>query len=299
MEIEAVLGAWALKRALVLPANPSQGRVVRAGQYFVQGQPIHETEFRNDPRYPRRTADVRVLAGPRGSAPVHLCRAGDVLPRSGIVLGDAECVDDLRSWAARVEDDTLCVGGVDFFRALLEKAGWKPNPHLRLTSVGSDTKSVFVCGTASSGKTTLMQTAAARGVPLARLPPELFSGAGDSTTMLEEWVQRILTSLAVAGSVVLVIDQPPIQDAARARQAADFLVQGAWRLLREGAARRFLVEGGATASALLQRLGWRRLEVEGELSPGIVCLTEPSAGSLRLIVKPGSYTWPPAAWPGG
>src|ERR1043166_1737662 len=55
VELEAMMNQLGLNRALLVPANPSLARVVRNGQYFVRGEPIHQTDFRLDPEFPRRT----------------------------------------------------------------------------------------------------------------------------------------------------------------------------------------------------------------------------------------------------
>jgi hypothetical protein len=49
-----------------------------------------------------------------------------------------------------------------------------------------------------------------------------------------------------------------------------------------------IIEGGATAYTVLERLGISSFDVEYEYSPGVVCL---SHGNMRIILKPGSYPW--------
>ena len=49
-----------------------------------------------------------------------------------------------------------------------------------------------------------------------------------------------------------------------------------------------ILEGGATAYTVLERLGISSFDVEYEYSPGVVCL---SHGNMRIILKPGSYPW--------
>jgi uncharacterized protein YgbK (DUF1537 family) len=55
---------------------------------------------------------------------------------------------------------------------------------------------------------------------------------------------------------------------------------------------RLYVEGGATARAIVERLGWVRLAVHAELAPGIVALQPIGAAAPLVIPKPGSYPWP-------
>src|SRR5262245_15810069 len=63
VEIEAVLGALGMRRALLVPANPSLGRVIRDGCYFIDGEPIDKTDFGKDPEYPALSPDVRTILG--------------------------------------------------------------------------------------------------------------------------------------------------------------------------------------------------------------------------------------------
>lgn len=66
-EVEAVIQALGLDGVLLVPANPSLGRTIEGGRYFVRGRPLHETEFARDPRHQRvcgkpvRTGDSRVF----------------------------------------------------------------------------------------------------------------------------------------------------------------------------------------------------------------------------------------------
>ena len=56
-----------------------------------------------------------------------------------------------------------------------------------------------------------------------------------------------------------------------------------------------LIEGGATASAILRQLRWDRFTVVAEFSPGVAHL-RPAGGEANLVVKPGSCGWPGAIW---
>ena len=55
------------------------------------------------------------------------------------------------------------------------------------------------------------------------------------------------------------------------------------------------LEGGGTAAAVLQALGWSDLEVIEEVAPG-TALLHPVGQSCRVLVKPGSYPWPESVW---
>ena len=53
-----------------------------------------------------------------------------------------------------------------------------------------------------------------------------------------------------------------------------------------------VIEGGATAYALLEELGWVDFEVLCETAPGVVRLQHMPSGTV-LTLKPGSYPWGP------
>ena len=89
-EVEAVMKQLQLDRALLLPANPSLGRTIHDGQYFVQGKPIHKTEFARDPEYPRRWSQVvRLLAAPENFL-LRVVNGDRSLADGTIVIGEGE-----------------------------------------------------------------------------------------------------------------------------------------------------------------------------------------------------------------
>ena len=65
-ELSALMQTTGYQRAIYLPANPSKGRIIRNGCYYikeVRGEksevrevPIHETAFSYDPEFPAKTS---------------------------------------------------------------------------------------------------------------------------------------------------------------------------------------------------------------------------------------------------
>ena len=52
-----------------------------------------------------------------------------------------------------------------------------------------------------------------------------------------------------------------------------------------------IIEGGATAWAVLQTLGWTEFEIVQQISPGVVNMK--AANGTLVTLKPGSYSWGP------
>ncbi|MCX6896431.1 MAG: four-carbon acid sugar kinase family protein, partial [Verrucomicrobia bacterium] len=96
VETEALLDVLKLNRALLVPANPGLGRVIRDGKYFIAGTPVHETDFRNDPQHPRTSAQVLEMLGRSATRSIIVCRPDQPLPAGGIVVGEAAAKEDLQ-----------------------------------------------------------------------------------------------------------------------------------------------------------------------------------------------------------
>ena len=52
-----------------------------------------------------------------------------------------------------------------------------------------------------------------------------------------------------------------------------------------------IVEGGATAFAIMQRMPWRSFSVTDEIAPGVVRIMPVENNSIHITLKPGSYEW--------
>jgi D-threonate/D-erythronate kinase len=287
-EIEAVLEALGKRRALLVPANPSLGRVIRGGCYFIDGEPIDKTDFGKDPEYPAMFSDVRKILG---TSRVVVLRPQDALPERGIILGEAASVKDVTAWAQRLDDHTLPAGAAEFFARILEtRLGRRADQSVPLSSGMACDKALFVCGSASAQSRMVRQEFERRSLPVLFVP----QGRGDADTppadLLQMLADAAASALASHSRVLLCLDQHSSREG-----MIDDLLYAVERLLGRSAVDHLYVEGGSTASALIRRLGWRRMRVDRELAPGVVSLEV--RGERRLLtVKPGSYRWPDVVW---
>jgi uncharacterized protein YgbK (DUF1537 family) len=291
-EVEAVMRQLKLNRALLLPANPSLGRVIRGGEYFVQGKRIHRTEFARDPEYPRRSAQVLRMVG----APEHflLCLANGELavPANTMLIGQADSSERVRQWAAIRDDSLLPVGGSEFFSALLaaEPAGAnRLDEGVVDFAVG---KQLFVCGTASKSAQLLVKAARATKVPHFGLPRELIWGKDFSQGAREVISRRIVDAFAGSRRVILCVGLPAVTEVATARRLSGHLVDIAELVLAQVPVKNIFAEGGATSAELVRRMNWPRLEVRRAWAPGVATLAVAGDHSQWLTIKPGSYSWP-------
>ena len=99
-ELTALMDVTGYQRAVYLPANPSKGRIIRKGIYYINEIPIHETAFNYDPEFPARTSSLRE-------------RFPDAEAK-GIIMPDAESEDDIRHIIRQYDDGkTIFAGAAD------------------------------------------------------------------------------------------------------------------------------------------------------------------------------------------
>jgi len=285
-EIEAVVSQLGRSGALLVPANPSLGRTVMNGQYFVRGQLIHKTEFAQDPKHPRSSPNVLELLGKPSALPISVRKSGEPLPERGIVIGEVANSEDLRHWAALRNENWLMAGGAEFFGAMLKPA--PPIPQTRF----AHGRELFVCGSASEATRRFVAIQLQQGVPVFSLPEQLTTGVSFDAAGMTSLAEQIAAALRFKSRVVLHVGLPQVKDVPQAERLAMYLVRVAETVLRRTSVGHVFSEGGATAAALARHMGWSRLAVTAELAPGVVVLSVISGGGQLLTIKPGSYAWP-------
>ena len=298
-ELGSLLDAFDRRRSLLIPANPALGRTIRRGRYFVNGRPLHETDFANDPEYPAQTSDVVDLLAGRDSLciagrwPISVISSGDRFPPSGIVVGETTSAADLAAWARAIPADAVASGAADFFGAMLEATGRTASGH---EIVGSDSdergKRLFVCGSTSAGSRRFCRDAEARGIPVLRLPLGLLEPSVQPGNLLSAWAAATVDALHAHPTAIIAIDRPLQREPDLPQRLTGYLGAAVEDVLASVVVNHLLVEGGATAAALIRRFGWHRLHVLKELAPGVVSVQVAGRGNLILTMKPGSYAWP-------
>jgi uncharacterized protein YgbK (DUF1537 family) len=295
-EIEAVMKQLKLSRALLAPANPSLGRTIRGGKYFVRGKPIHKTEFARDPNFPRKSANILEMINRPPNFSVQIAKLNEPLPEKGIMIAEAATSRDVSNWAAKENSETLFAGGAEFFGALLaeEKPGENPASAGKFSANGAR-REFFVCGTSTVAARKFVAAARRDKSAIFSLPLELAWGAELLPAVSEAIGQRIVQALNSNPRAVLTVGLPPVRDVSISQRLSNHVAQIAESALRHLEGGHVFAEGGATAAALARRMGWTRLKILRELAPGVATLSVAGRKNFLLTIKPGSYAWP-AKW---
>lgn len=292
-ELEAACEALGLPCALLVPANPSLGRTIADGIYRINGQPLDQTGFAHDPHHPAHSALVRDLLSPSKKFPLTLATPPQVVPASGIVLGQTTSPNDTDHWASQLNATTLPAGGADFFEAFLRNLGHgsKRQKH-NLHPVGP---TLVISGSASTTSETTRDKARQLGWPMHAMPADALT-SGNHAASLKNWITTVQHSLATRGLAYAITGQPLRTDSNAAHAISDTFITLARQLQDTQSFGHLIIEGGATAAAVLQALGWNTLASAGSWAPGIAALHPRKAPSLLITLKPGSYAWPASLW---
>jgi len=291
-EIEAVMAETSSPQTFLAPANPGLGRVIRDGRYFIHGKAVNETEFAYDAAFPRTSAFVLEMISKSQAHPVRSCSSDDAFPPAGIVIGEAESSEHLDRWAVAGGSQALRAGGAEFFAALLRAEDRRPVPVAPPRASARRMRELFVCGSNSSAALEFHAASEAAGIPVIGLP-EAVAMAGTLTgPEHDELVRRALSAYEAKSRVVLRVGLRRVADPVLALRLSSCVVRVAQSVLGKVAVDRVFADGGATAVELARTLGWGRLRVLRELSPGVAALGLNGRGPAELTIKPGSYAWP-------
>jgi uncharacterized protein YgbK (DUF1537 family) len=281
-EIRAIVEVTNRQDALLISANPSRGRIIRGGEYFIDGQPLHQTSFANDPEHPRRTSRVTELLGATNAR---------------VCTPDAETVRDLDRQARAIPSQTLPAGGVEFFEALL-RARRKivksfPRP---ASSTKQSAPVLFVCGSAAAWTKGRGAQAESRGVQIERVPREMLA-MDVAPEAIDRWSHRLATSLRSSLHVMAAIGRTKRVPNVTPSQLAERLSRAVVSALHWTNVGTLCAEGGATAAAVARAMSWGRFQVTRQIAGGVVEMQPMVPGAPAFIIKVGSYDWPEEIWP--
>ncbi|WP_256012314.1 four-carbon acid sugar kinase family protein [Desertivirga xinjiangensis] len=290
-EIMAQLRVLGYERALLVPANPDLGRTIEEGIYYIQGKPIAESGFSQDPEFPARSSDVLRLVGAKGTVSVK--KHTQSLPEKGIVIGEAALASDLDDWAKVPHEETLLAGASGFFKALLRRSGFFRNESLQNHDQPGSNK-LFVCGSAFASSNENVKRVFQSGGPVSYMPASLMSYP-EREDELEIWTTEISNLIAEHGTAVIAI-QPGLKGSANAVQLRKIMSDVVKQVFKSVSINELIIEGGSTASSVLNQLSITVLRPVYEYSTGVIRTKVSGFENLYVTLKPGSYNWPAQVW---
>lgn len=298
-EIDVIMKKLGLTAAFITPALPDLGRKVQNGVLLIDGTPVNETAFADDPLMPVREAFLPTLLG-AGSDTVLLDVSG--LEQGTASLGN-RIQELLKQGIRRFIFDALDNGHLEMIaRAGLElqpmplfagSAGLARAIALELPAGSGKSgarpgKRLFnICG--SGHKTAHEQIArlTQSGMPVFHLPG-VFQNGG--------WENGFIRTAAEAlkkGDCAIATPLERLEDREAAASASETLASAALRILKDidpADDLTLVITGGETAQELLSQM-CDYLRLERELLPGVVLSSIGNGkwAGMSVVTKSGGF----------
>jgi uncharacterized protein YgbK (DUF1537 family) len=250
-------------KAIIAAANPSLGRTITNGQYYLNGIEITKTDFVNDPEFPIKTNFVQQILN---DSSVEVLPVNAILPFQGMIVAEANTVSDMQYWADHIDAGFALVGAGDFFTALLDKKYAKHPPLQPILG----TPFLHVVGSAFESVKKRVANWKLQARSIKQLHP-FFS----------------LVEMNDSVYLLIIERNTNAHSAFALREAMALVVQ---KLIQDLRITELFIEGGSTAAAILKQLQIQLLEPVNELSRGVVRM---KTKEMYVTVKPGSYQLPP------
>jgi uncharacterized protein YgbK (DUF1537 family) len=281
-------------RALVVPANPALNRTVANGQYYLNGIPLHQSNLANDPEFPIKTSSVIEHLQNKG-VKIYSQKHNETLQHEGLIIGDAATTEELRAWTEKINKNMLLAGASGFFTALLDTLVI-PDTQSPKNKCRDFKEPMLVVSGTSFGKSreTIMKLKASNE-PVSYMPHAVMEKKVPEEADYNMWCEEIVTYIKTSGKAIIAVSQDMVDttqtDAKDLRYKTAIVVRLVFDRLTIN---ELLIEGGATASAILKQLCLYRFFPVEELATGVIRMQTKDKPELYITLKPGSYAWPQA-----
>lgn len=282
------------KRALLIPANPSLKRIIQDGIYYFEGAPLHRSRFSTNSRDKVRSSNVVDLIGNGHAEDTDVISRGESFSPKALIIGNAVNEEDLEHWAGRLDEDTILAGGSSFFHALLRHL--KPKSDCQKHQLCLGQRILYVCGSAFQGSRSMVANAFDSGKKVAYMPEEMFF-VEDRTGLMNAWKETIISGFENNDSVIIAVDHIKSADAGNLGTfISEVIAEVVQDTLQRMSIDELVIEGGETASVIMNKLNYSKFYPVQELSPGVIRMKIEENERLHLTLKPGSYVWPSSIW---
>jgi uncharacterized protein YgbK (DUF1537 family) len=291
-EIESLAIESKINKILIVANNPSVGKVIKKNNYYVGDRKLHETNFRFDPEFPLKSSVVTDILGLSEILPLTYIEKTDTISGTGIFIPEITTLEDLSRRVSEIDEEILPVGGSDFFKSLLEAKGYKSIKREEIEKKNQRRKRFFVFASTAEQSRKMCLFLQKEKVPVCNLPCETADISNLTDNCLQRWVDNIKISFDENNTVLSAVMHPVNRESGFPQALNKFISQMIKEVLEIIELDELIIEGGGTTSQLVRSLGWRNFTPLREYSTGVVKLISDEKPGCKLIVKPGSYSWP-------
>jgi D-threonate/D-erythronate kinase len=294
-ELTAQLKELKLKKALLVPANPVLGRTIRNGTYYLNDEPIHLSSFSKDPEFAINSSNVIDMLRVNG-LPVQVRKKEEGLLYEGVAVGEAICSNDLKAWAAQIDDSTLLAGASGFFTAILDKIQAKPTKRFNINPPEFSHPALYVSGTTFNQKIEAIRKIKNNGGPISYMPSQIIASPNPTIDAYNKWADEVMLLLSKHKRAIIAIEPETVPEKETALSLRTKTAIAVEKIFDQIYIRELVVEGGSTAAAIIKRLDFNSFFPVQEVTPGVIRMSVEDKDDLFLTLKPGSYDWSLKIW---
>jgi len=267
---------------LLAPAVPTQGRVVRWAEVWVEGVPLRDTAYQQDACSRPLIGPVDEAFGPSGLALKRYCPGQPMPLPSDDCIADAAGDDELLAiYDAAIGDGVsrVLAGAAGLAEAIAQRCFGAPDAAFR--SLDSVKTVLYAIGSRSPRATEQLRQ-------LCQQVPDLTVVEANGETAAARCARPGNRSALDAHVVVPGSSVPPRS----ARQVAEAMAGQAASIVatwQENEERLLFLTGGDIAMAVLARQGVRYITVEAEWSPGVALGYADGDPLWRVMTKAGGF----------
>ena len=303
---DAAMEFLGVSYTVLCPALPVNGRVVRNGELYVGGVPLHESPMKNHPLTPMWDARIANLMKPQSKySCVELWKEQMDRPADEIrailsdqadtqehyyVIPDYQDMEDGERIVELFGDLALLTGGSGILEPLAKHLSRRQDilPELDIRAEGA---AVLIAGSCS--RATLEQIAhfQTHGGFSYKMDPMAMLEGRESLEDAWRFVRENW------GTPVLIYSSDTARNVKEVQQygqerVAEMLEQAAAELAERAVAhgiRRVVVAGGETSGAVTKRLGFSSYRIGASVAPGVPVMVPMENEALRLVLKSGNF----------
>jgi uncharacterized protein YgbK (DUF1537 family) len=296
-ETQSMLDSLGMRRAIIVPANPALGRVIINGTYYIDDKPLQSTSFSEDPEFKISTSSVAELLSRNGSTPpFEIRKPQDLHEQDSIVVGEASCIQDLDTWAEMAGPDWLPVGAAGFFQALLSHHGMPLVNGNKTSGLPENARTLYLCGSTFQGSRDQVAQAYYGTPCVCYMPEDVFWKRKGYEKELDAWVRTVVTTIEKYRKAIIAVREPVIHEPDRSNWIKHNFAVIVKKVFDQTEIEELVIEGGSTASVVLNKIGFTRLIPMHQFQQGVIRMKVETVQNLNLTLKPGSYKWPETVW---
>ena len=295
-ELQAQMATEKKSQALLITANPSLSRTVIDGVCYVDGMPLSESGFAESRSLEVETSNVTEILEQQGVSGANSISLQQAIEGGGIFVGNAEHAEDLTAWAGKVNKQIVPAGAADFFAAILAGQQVTDSGERSTTTIQESSKALYICGSKFPSSRRAVMAAKDLGYCVIDMPDEIYFGESHDSATLDGWAQTVTNAFSSHQQVILAVTQKPDGTGIDGKEIARIIGTLTRKILQDNSVDELLIEGGATAQAIMHALDIDILYPAQSLAPGVTRMKVNHSRNLHVTMKPGSYCWPASIW---